>query len=148
MKKLFVTILVLTAALSASAQTIDIFDLVKNGTSGQVQLAILNGTDVDAVDLSGMTTLMVAALSNQDPVVITSLLMAGVDIEARDTQGRTALMLAAMSTQNPEVVVTLLNAGADGKKKADGGKTAFDYAIDNENLNGTKALRMLSDALH
>jgi ankyrin repeat protein len=90
------------------------------------------GADIKAREsIHGWTVLTVAAILNENPEVISTLLEAGADIEARDSFfGRTPLMWAAMSNQNPEAITTLLKAGAKAKDKA--GKTAFDDARYNE----------------
>jgi ankyrin repeat protein len=55
-------------------------------------------------------------------------------------------MYAAWENPNAAVLVALLDAGADAKVKSNSGKTAFDYALDNEKLKGTDALRQLEEA--
>jgi ankyrin repeat protein len=55
-------------------------------------------------------------------------------------------MWAAWKNQDLRVITTLLKAGADGKAKSNEGKTAFDYAQDNESLQGTDALKQLKEA--
>ena len=117
-------------------------ELVETGTPQQIQAAIDRGEDVNARDkLLGWTALMYAARFNKNPEVITTLLKAGADVNAKDTDGWTALMWAAWKSQDLRVITTLLKAGADGKAESNEGKTAFDYAQDNESLQGTDALR-------
>jgi ankyrin repeat protein len=55
-------------------------------------------------------------------------------------------MVAARYNQNPEVITTLLKAGADAKAKDSAGKTAFDYAKNNDRLEGTDAYSQLQEA--
>ena len=150
MKKRIVVAAVLAVLMAASAyaQTKDFFELAKTGTPQQVQAAIDKGADVKAQDKSGRTALIWAATNNQNPEVITTLLKAGADIKAQDKDGRTGLMWAARYNKvNPEVfIMALLNVGADAKAKDKAGKTALDYAKDNENLQGTDALKKLEEA--
>ena len=76
-KKRIVVAVGLSVLLAASvyAQTTDFFELVKTGTSQQVQAAIDKGADVNALTtIGGNTPLMLAAGYNQDPEVITVLL--------------------------------------------------------------------------
>ena len=116
MNKQIVVAVVLAVLLVASAyaQTKDFFELVRHGTPQDVQAAIDNGADVNARDTRGWTPLINAALFNQNPEVITTLLKAGADLKAEDTHhGGTALLWAAWDNLNPEVVTTLLKAGAD-----------------------------------
>ena len=124
----------------------DFFELVKIGTSQDVQAAISKGADVNARDKYGWTPLMYAAEYNLNPEVITALLAAGADVSARDKDGWTALMEAALSNPDPLVIMALLKAGADAKAKDKAGKTAFDYAQGNEKMKGTDALKQLEEA--
>jgi len=120
---------------------------VETGTPQQIQAAIDQGEDVNAQDkLLGWTALMYAARFNKNPEVITTLLKANADVNAKDTDGWTPLMWAAWKNQDLRVITTLLKAGADGKAKSNEGKTAFDYAQDNESLQGTDALKQLKEA--
>ena len=97
--------------------------------------------------LDGLTPLIVAATSTEDPEVVTTLLKAGANIEARDLQyGVAALMWAAAHNPNPEVITTLLKAGADAKAKSTEGKTAFYYAQLNLKLIDTDGYRNLREA--
>ena len=89
---------------------------------------------------------MWAALCNDNPKVIITLLNAGGDVNAQGIEGMTPLMWAAWHNQNPEVVAVLLKADADGKAKSNEGKTAFDYAKNNDKLKGTDALKQLEEA--
>ena len=84
------------------------------------------------------TPLRWAALGNENPKVIESLLRAGADIEERNILGHTPLMWAASKNKNPEVIETLLRAGANAKAKDKKGKTAADHAKDNKKIYKTK----------
>ncbi len=138
MNKRIVIGLVLAVLLAASAyaQTTDYhyFQLVENGTPQDVQAAIDKGLDVNAVDKEGHTLLM-HAVNNQNPLVITTLLKAGADINAKDTTfGGTALVWASGWNQNPEVVTVLLAAGADINARDNYGRTPLMAAAkDNRN---------------
>ena len=52
----------------------DFFDLVRTGTPQDVQVAISNGSDMNARNSYDTTPLMFAARYNQNPEVITTLL--------------------------------------------------------------------------
>ena len=94
------------------------------------------------------TPLMVAAINNSSPEVITALLKAGAEVNARDEDGKTPLILAARYNSSPEVITALLKAGANTKAKEIGGKTALDCAKENEKIYKTKAYWELNDAFH
>ena len=89
---------------------------------------------------------MYAAESNENPEIINTLLDAGARINDRDDTGWTPLMYAARYTYNSEIITTLLDAGADGKARDEDGKTAFDFAEENEHLEGTDAYWQMNDA--
>lgn len=104
--------LVVTACVSTPTQPTSFFDLVKTGTPRQIQAAIAQSVDVNALNQYGLTPLMIAAAYNKNPTVVSMLLKAGADLEARDQYGNTALMGAATLQQNPQVIAALLDAGA------------------------------------
>jgi hypothetical protein len=135
-------------AASAETPTTEFRELVKIGTSQDVQAAIDQGANVnERYGNMGWTPLRFAASFNTEPGVITTLLTAGADIEARDAEGKTALMWAVLyNSSYPEVITTLLKAGADGKARDNTGNTAFDYAKINDKLKGTDALKQLEEA--
>ena len=54
-------------------------------------------------------------------------------------------MLAAWDNDILEVINLLLDNDADGSLKGNGGKTVFDYAKENEKVNGTEAYWRLND---
>jgi ankyrin repeat protein len=68
----------------------DFFELVGTGTPQSVQAAINQGADVNARDNYVEIPLMWAARFNQNPEVITTLLMAGADAKAKNKAGKTA----------------------------------------------------------
>ena len=144
MKKWSIALVLLFCGMYLFAQSL--FDLVKTGTPEQLQAAIKAGAKLDDRDTIGMTPLMYAAWSNENPDVITTLLNAGAKLDDRDVNGWTPLMYAAQRNKNPDVITTLLNAGADAKAKSIEGKTAFDYAQDNPKIKGTKAYWDLNNA--
>ena len=80
------------------------------------------------------------------PDVLRMLIEAGAEVKGKDE----LLMLAANSTEYPEVIEILLNAGMNAKAKFDRGESkserAIDFARENPNLRGTKALKMLEEA--
>jgi ankyrin repeat protein len=86
------------------------------------------GAKVDVKNKDGVTPLMLAAKSSQDPQWIQYLLDCGLDVNASDKDGKTVLIYA-ISNPNPEPIVSVLIAGyADIEAKDNEGKTALDYA--------------------
>ena len=121
-----IVVLILIAAGSAYAQTVDFFKLVKTETPQAIQAAINQGLDPNAQDNDGLTPLMWAAERNQNPEVTTTLLKAGADVKAADKDGETALMHAAASSQeNLDVINALLKAGAAVNARSKGGWTSL-----------------------
>lgn len=81
------------------------------------------------------------------PEQVQAAIKAGARIDDRDNWfSDTPLMWAAFLNENPDVIMALLNAGADGTIKSSEGKTAFDYAQQNQKLEGTKAYWDLNNA--
>ena len=81
-----------------------------------------------AVPIGGMTALLYAAHSNQNPEVATVLLGAGADVNARYKNGETVLMLASGLNRSPNIISVLIGAGADTSARDDYGQTALMYA--------------------
>ena len=69
---------------------------------------------------------------------VTRCLQAGADLEARGAGGHTPLHTAALGG-TAEAVMALLKAGADPKVRNNSDELPFDYARDNEKLQGTDA---------
>ena len=74
-----------------------------------------------------------------------TLLEVGVDLEARNLDGSTPLHLAAKGG-TAEVVMPLLAAGASPGARDNDGKQPFEYARDNEELQGTGLYWVLREA--
>ena len=102
------------------------------------------GADLEVRDEDGSTALHGAAGGGAVEAVMT-LLEVGVDLEARNLDGSTPLHLAARDGV-AEVVMTLLEAGADPGARNNDGKQPFEYARDNEQLQGTGLYWMLRQA--
>ena len=69
---------------------------------------------------------------------IAALAAAGAKLEARAKSGSTPLHTAA-ADGTAEAVMALLKAGADPKVRNNSDELPFDYARDNEKLQGTDA---------
>ncbi|MDR1874858.1 MAG: ankyrin repeat domain-containing protein [Synergistaceae bacterium] len=73
------------------------------GQSGVILDAIREGADVNVSSGGGFTPLMLAALLNDDPVIVRALIEAGADVNAETREGMTALTWALQAeTQNPD----------------------------------------------
>ncbi|MCF4969584.1 ankyrin repeat domain-containing protein [Nostoc sp. CMAA1605] len=126
-------------AREANQAVEDFIDAAMYGTLAEVQQALSNGIDVNAIGSNGQTALMYAA--NYGHIqVIQSLLNAGADpniLSDSDDglgEGMTALMQVAGSFfagNRHEVVKLLVQAGADMNLRGLGGKTALMYAANN-----------------
>jgi len=130
----------------AAALRHDLLVAIEDGTAKDVQAVIDKGADVQVRGENGWTFLILAAGANKYPDVITALLGAGSDINAQGDDGETALMHAARYNDNPEIAKVLLMNGANAKLKNNNGETALDCAQDNDNFEGTDALRLLKEA--
>lgn len=104
-------------ALHSAAQKGDIL---------KVNQLIAEGADINAIDRSGMTPLLLAAMWGKGEVANT-LIKAGADINAKDKFNATPLHGAAING-NTEIAVALIKAGADINAKADGDWTPLWYA--------------------
>jgi ankyrin repeat protein len=67
-------------------------------------------------------------------------------VNERTADGTTALMLAARYNPSPELLSVLLKAGADARLKSAEGKSAYDLALGNAALAGSRQLEELRRA--
>ena len=108
-----------------------------------IELLLGAGALVNVQDKYGWTPLHNAAQINNDPAVIRALVSAGAEVDAQDESGWTPLHWAAQSTDNPAIVIALLEAGADALAHNVWRETPWDYAQNNDALEGTDAWRRL-----
>ena len=102
------------------------------------------GTDLEPRDERGWTPLHWAAAYNEVPSVVEALLHAGAGLETKsDEWGLTPLHFAAWKSETPDVIATLLDAGADPTARTNSGGTPWDFAQNNEALQGTEVLDRL-----
>ena len=105
-----------------------------NATVDNINLLIEDGADVNATDEEARYPLMYAAVFNDNPEILKTLVTAGADVNATCLfNGMTALMYAAWQNPNPQVFLTLIELGADMNATDDEGNTVLDYAQDSEN---------------
>lgn len=72
------------------------------------------------------------------PKEIRAAIKTGADVKARGEYGNTSLTSASINN-SPENITTLLDTGAKAKVRDNTGKTVFDYAKENEYIQGTDA---------
>lgn len=144
MKKAFLLLMLFLCVGSLFGQSL--FDVVRRGTPIIIQEAIDAGAKVDEIDKDGCTPLMLAAIWNDNPDVITTLVKAGAKLDDRNNKdgankGMTPLMYAAELCRNPEVIKALAIAGAEIDAGDADGYTPLIYAAwFNENLDVIIAL--------
>ena len=117
-----------------------------NSTPDVIHTLLKAGADVNARGEERATPLHYAAVINANVSIIHALLQGGSDPNARMEYGETPLHAAAMMNENPAVLVALLDGGADPIARDDDDQTPWDYAKENESLEGTTAYWCLNDA--
>jgi ankyrin repeat protein len=130
MRMMFWIFLCLIAIISIYAikviRRLNFVKLCNFGSLQQINEAIRNGADVNAMSC-GITPLMMSA-SNSNIEVMTILLKAGADVNAKGEAGLTPLMKAVWMDTSPEVITFLFKAGADVNAKGEGGMTPLMWA--------------------
>ena len=81
------------------------------GNDKFVELLIDAGADVNSVNDSGSTALMLAA-QNSHPLCVIALIKAGADVNMVDNEGNTALIKSTSRYNTKPVLLLLLQAGA------------------------------------
>ena len=104
-------------------------DAASKGNLAIVEVLVAAGADVNA----------------RNPAVIRTLVTAGADVNARSKYDGTPLHWAAQFSNDPAVIEVLLEAGADADVLDTRGKTPWDYAQDNEALEGSDAYHRLRE---
>lgn len=89
----------------------DVFIAIRSIDYTSLNILLSDGTDVDTVDKSGNTPLMVAAKIG-NPRILTIILSHGPNLDMQNKSGKTALMIAA-ETGQLHVVKELVQRGAD-----------------------------------
>ena len=142
-KLLFLLAVILMHSHMASAASNNFLnkDWWKTATIEDVKKELKNGANVNAASDNDTTALMFAALFNQNPEVIKTLIDEDADVNAKNKYGYTALIQAALFNQNPEVIKILINAGADvNAKNKDGSTALMQVALFNQNPEVIKIL--------
>ena len=127
--------LVLAAAMMQQAS---LTDAVLYGDTKAVQSLIAGGADVNAMDETGMTPLMVAA-SEGRTAIARMLIAAGASVKASSKDGSDALMRAA-SANRVDVMKLLIAGGADANATSGGGMTALMVAAFGGYADAVRAL--------
>lgn len=146
-KKIALAFLVIVMACAGvKAESIDVVDLAKVGTLGQIKKEITQQKkNIDRWDKDGNTPLMAAARWNPDKQVLGYLINSGARLEAKNLKGETALIKAARYNPNIEIVLTLTRRGANVNIKDDMGRTALMWAV-LENINPVEIVEILKIA--
>lgn len=141
-KLLFLLAVILMHSHMASAASNNFLnkDWWKTATLEDVKKELKNGANVNAASDEDTTALMHAAIFNQNPEVIETLIDKGANVNAKNKDGSTALTKAAFNP-NPEVIKTLIDEGADVNAKSKSGSTALMFAASSQkNPDAVKAL--------
>lgn len=131
--KIITIILMHSHMASAASNNFLNKDWWKTATIEDVKKELKNGANVNAASDNDTTALMHAAIFNQNPEVIKTLIDEGADVNAKNKDGSTALMFAASSQKNPDAVKALLKAGADANVIDNDGNIAAVFAALNKN---------------
>ena len=115
---------------------------VDKGQIEIVELLLDKGADIDSIDVSQQTALMVASGMGHFGIV-ELLLKRGANVNATENDGYTALIYASSGEDgHPEIVKLLLEKGADVNASENDGYTALIYASQNGH---TEIVKMLLD---
>ncbi len=124
MKHLLLTTIA-AVVLVGCGPSVGIHQAAYDGDIQAVKQHLVDGTDVNAQDNDGVTSLHNAAF-NGHKEIIEQLIAKGADVNAKDNIGLTPLHLAAVNGHK-EIAELLIAAGTDVNAKDEDGKTPLDY---------------------
>lgn len=108
-------------------------DFCKTADAEDISRELQRGANIHAKNHKGMNLLMLAAIYNHSPEVISLLVDSGIKVNAKNYRANTALTFAAMYG-TPEVVRTLIDKGADPEHLNADKRKALYYALNNKKL--------------
>lgn len=111
---------------------------VRNGNREMVQVLLSAGADVNSVNNSKETALMMLG-EEAGADIVWDLVNAGAKVDLKDEDGDTALMAAA-EDKNLPALTALVHAGAKLDAKNDLGQTALMIAVENDQLANIRFL--------
>lgn len=111
MIKKIISLLFVLSMVLFSQNAKNIFDAINNNDLSSVKKIIMAGGNVNAINKSGMTALIVASEKGNIEIV-RELINAGANVNGANSVGWTALMGASFEG-NAEVVKELINSGAN-----------------------------------
>ena len=111
MIKKIISLLFVLSMVLFSQNAKNIFDAINNNDLSSVKKIIASGGNVNAINKSGMTALIVASEKGNIEIV-RELINAGANVNGTNSVGWTALMGASFEG-NAEVVKELINSGAN-----------------------------------
>lgn len=97
--------------------------------AGKIAMLVNAGNKVNAQTGSGISALMYAAQTTDNPDVIIKLFQAGANVEAENDKGWTALSFAAARNPSTDVLEAIIDCGADVNASDRTGATPLMLAI-------------------
>ncbi len=98
------------------------------GKLAEVVRGVHRKANVNKIERTGLSPLIIAAREQDDPRVIEYLVKNGADVEGANFQGYTPLMFAAMYNPVVRVTLALLKCGASPDRCDSFGQNAINYA--------------------
>ena len=100
------------SVLSDKTNLIELFQH-NNPSLQDVEYALSQGADVNAINGEGVSVLAMAASRARDPDIITALIEAGADPNACHGESYSPLFAALRPNCEPAIITALINGGAD-----------------------------------
>jgi ankyrin repeat protein len=138
MKRIFLSLLVVTAVISLGAAPSDVADAASRGDKAAVQKLIAQHADVSAPQADGATALHWAVFRS-DKEMVDLLIRAGANAKAANRDGATPLWLASVNG-DAAIIEALIKGGADPNEKQPLGRTPLMEASRTGNVEAMKVL--------
>lgn len=114
-------------------------DAARNGNLIEMR-ALIGKVDINAIDKSGGTALMNAAINSRGDIIKYLLQVPGIDVNIRDKKENFTALIFASFLASAEIVKLLLQAAVDINAQKKDGWTALMFASRNDRLETVKLL--------
>jgi ankyrin repeat protein len=114
--------------------------IISGNNDKYVDAMIKEGADVNSVNNSGASILMVMSGTMDNEKIMENVIKNGAKVNYINKDNVSAIMIAAKISKNPEILKLLIKYGADKKAKDSLGISVYEILKSNPNLKNNQEL--------